>query len=222
MKKIIQITAGISTFVLLCFLGIWQVQRMEYKNALISKLTHSLSIATETKNTVPQSDMLYRKLKFCGTYLNQHNLFAYSKAGYVVLTPLELENGEIILISRGTMADKNQLFTNNTACVSGILMPAEKKPLFMPECDGSKSKPLLSMDLGAVREALNLKLADIYLLMETSDNTDDRFLKQLNPPNPQNIYNHHMEYAIMWFVLAGIAAIYMAILYRSNTKSKIK
>lgn len=93
---------------LLCGLGRWQLLRAQSKQALLTQWnSHSHSpILDEGSLTLPQSQTRYARLKVAGHFLNDFTILLDNKtnngrAGYHVLTPLELQNHTVLLIDRG-------------------------------------------------------------------------------------------------------------------------
>ncbi|MGV2432356.1 MAG UNVERIFIED_CONTAM: hypothetical protein LVQ98_03075 [Rickettsiaceae bacterium] len=71
----------------------------------------------------------------------------------------------------------------------------------MPKTDGTKKKPMLSINIDSINEILSMKLPEVYLVLLTSDK-----LKPMKIMDPTKIYNNHLEYAITWAILALILA----------------
>jgi surfeit locus 1 family protein len=205
MKPIIAKIAIFSSVLILLGLGFWQLQRMSYKNNIIANLEEKLSLPTELITEVESIEKAYRKVRICGHYSDKEELFVYYKPNYIILAPFSIENShQSIIVARGILKP-NQEHKNphhSHVCITGMLVPSERKPLFMPESNGTKTKPLLSIHLDSISKILSLELSEMYLLLIPSD--DNTGLENLKIPNPTGIYNPHIGYAITWFVLAFI------------------
>lgn len=189
-------------------LGVWQLFRMTYKEALISDLQSKSDMPIATPQDIGE-EYLYRMVEICGYFEKGKDLFVYNKPNYVVLAPFYMENSDRgLLVARGQVSPNNKdkasflIEDENKICIAGMLAPSEKEPLFMPAYDGSPKKPLLTINTKSASNLLSVDLPDMFLIV-TDKNTDD-LLMPLKKPEAQRIYNNHLEYAITWFTLAAI------------------
>jgi surfeit locus 1 family protein len=99
---------GVGLFVVL---AMWQLDRAEYKSAIVEK--HKQQLAQPAQNFDARDDLAdveFRRLIVRGEYDLEHSFYVDNKlhrgvAGYLVLTPFKLEGSEqIILIDRGWVA----------------------------------------------------------------------------------------------------------------------
>ena len=91
-------------------LGVWQLQRLEWKEALIARVQQGLSAPPATLGEIETAqrageDIEYRPVKLSGRYRHagEAHYFATHKSrpGYFVYTPMELADGRLILVNRG-------------------------------------------------------------------------------------------------------------------------
>jgi surfeit locus 1 family protein len=102
-------------------LGTWQLRRAAFKEALTSQIEAQNrlpaqeniaqaainNIANNTPSSAATNPLLYRKVKLRGQWLAQHtvfldNRFMAGRAGFYVLTPLQLEaNQAVVWVQRG-------------------------------------------------------------------------------------------------------------------------
>jgi surfeit locus 1 family protein len=208
MKKLIAKISILSCIAILISLGIWQLKRMEYKNNLIKNLEEKLEIPTITLHNMTNLENIYQKINICGQYIENSELFVYYRPNYMLLSVFTIENSDqSIIVARGTLNTQNSHVITDTGynCITGILLPSEKKPIFMPEYNGTKTKPLLSINSESIEEILSIKLSNIYLLqIPNPKDLNNNDLAPLKIPDPKKIYNPHLGYAITWFALALI------------------
>ncbi len=92
-------------------LGTWQVQRLQWKNALIERVEqriHAHPVAAPGPKQWPQitaaSDE-YRRVRVSGVYLHEFSVRVQATTvlgpGYWVMTPIQQEDGSIVLVNRG-------------------------------------------------------------------------------------------------------------------------
>ncbi len=89
-------------------LGLWQLERAAYKQAIEDRFERRLAAAySEYVAGDAMDDLQFRKLVFRGRYLTSHNFLLDNqvyrgRAGYHVLTPLHLDGSDhILLVNRG-------------------------------------------------------------------------------------------------------------------------
>jgi len=99
--------AGMSLFIAL---GLWQLERAVFKEAIESKFQLRLSEPYLSLQALEDQDIEYRKLWLEGRYDNTRNLLVDNqlhrgRAGYYVLTPLLLKDSDqVLLVNRGWAA----------------------------------------------------------------------------------------------------------------------
>jgi surfeit locus 1 family protein len=218
-------------FGLLCGLGVWQLQRLAWKEALIARAT---SGAAATAVAVPaeadwprltaEADE-YRRVQLTGTF--RHDLEAlcyallsdakgeFSGPGYWVLTPLVSANGAIVLVNRGFVpleraaaATRRQGEVTGTVTVTGLLRMPERRAWFTP-ADDPAAHLWQVRDPAAIAKAYGLsRVAPFFVDADGA----------LNPGGlPQGgetklvFPNNHLAYALTWFGLAlTLAAVFAA------------
>jgi surfeit locus 1 family protein len=224
MKKILSKFLVLLGIFILVSLGVWQLFRMTCKEALISDLEHKSDMTIVAPSEIVE-EYLYRTIEVCGHYMKGEDLFVYNKPNYIVLGSFHLENlNKNIIVARGEVSADNKhqtsflLHNEERICIAGMLLPSEKEPLFMPAYDGSPQKPLLTINTQSVSNLLSTPLYDMYILL--TDKNTDPLLMPIKKPEAQKIYNNHLEYALTWFILAGIL-IFMFVTSRRNVDSKI-
>ena len=114
---------GILGVLILAGLGIWQVQRLAWKNNLIREISESLG--TPPISLVPNEINIgsqYLSVSANGKFLEKelhvlHSLKPYGP-GFKVIKPFMLSSNEIILVDLGFVEEKNKakerIFTDET------------------------------------------------------------------------------------------------------------
>ncbi len=103
----------IPALALLIGLGIWQVQRLHWKEGLLAHIDAQMrapAVELPAKIDDPAS-WEYRRVRVTGHYQNDKELYLYATgpdgdAGYLVLTPLVRAEGPPVLIDRGWVPEK--------------------------------------------------------------------------------------------------------------------
>ena len=212
-------------------LGIWQVQRLHWKEGLIAQRDAAV---TASPTAPPRSFDEARGLEFHhivaeGVFRNDKELYLAASSdsggsGYQVVTPLVMSDGRTMFVNRGFVASELKDPARRAAGelagsqrVAGLLrLPPPTKPsFFLPD-----NRPDLNLwfwvDLPAM--AKRAGVADPVLFYIDADNT----------PNPGgwpkggitrlDLPNDHLQYAITWFSLA-VALIVIYVLYHRRDAS---
>lgn len=102
--------ASLIAFAILLALGTWQVERLQWKEALLASTQERiheapLPLAEMEKIYREEGTVEYRPVTVSGTFMHQgerHFLSTYDgKPGFNVYTPLMLEDGRFVLVNRG-------------------------------------------------------------------------------------------------------------------------
>lgn len=225
-KKLFLIAlAVIITVLSLLSLGIWQLQRLKYKNNLIEQIKHSVAApALELEGLT--SINLYTKIKLSGRFDNNKYIYLYGrrtafpqKDGYYLLSPFITDNGDSVLVLRAWIpaAQKEQLGTFSSPShevITVIAMSGEKKQFFVPENDHNKNI-WFTLDIEAAAMQLGTSYKNFYFMQLNADNLPPG-AKALSANNLSNIRNDHLEYAITWFTLAfALLVIYIIFLLKN-------
>ena len=205
---------------LLCLaLGIWQIQRLHWKEGLIAERQAALAAPPVS---LPHSAAAARALGLRrvvaeGTFLYGKEILVHANGpegglGFYVLTPLREPSGRIVFVNRGFVPArlKNPLARRagdpaGTVRVSGMLRLAGGKPgWFVPD-----NRPLRRawywVDVPAMGRADGLaRVAPFYIDADATPNPGGWPRGGVSLPA---LPNHHLQYAITWFALAGAALV---------------
>jgi surfeit locus 1 family protein len=210
---------------LLLALGSWQIERLFWKERLISQREAAVAAAPVP---VPRGfeearGMEFRHVTDEGVFLHDKEIFlgATSEAGgqdYQVLTPLLEPSGRAVFVNRGYIpaelkepAKRAAGRIGGTVRLQGLLrLPPEGRPVwFLPD-----NRPDLNywfwVDLPAMSAADHLdRVAPFYIDADATPNPGGwpkGGVTRLALPN------NHLQYAITWFSLA-VALIVIYVLY---------
>lgn len=203
MKKLFFNLFSISIIFLLLSLGTWQLVRLQWKQELILEIKKSANQKARAFQSAGHKN--FQKVKLEGKLLKQ-NYFIYrlsekGKYGFDLLSILQLDSSNLILIKRGwTRKIDDTMKLNNTEetfVFEGVLYPLKEKGLFTPD-NSSKENFLYYFDKQKFEQELNNKFYPYILAQDKKD------LKFSNLENKQivKISNNHLQYAVTWFVLA--------------------
>ncbi|MEY4879677.1 MAG: hypothetical protein RJB62_1146 [Pseudomonadota bacterium] len=217
--------------ILACALGVWQLQRLEWKEGLIADvdarihapaihLAEALGLGLETAE--------WRKVRVEGRFLhaNETYLFAVGKGGEPglhVLTPLELAEpeGGIVLVDRGFIpealrdpATRVSAQYPGIVMLEGVLRAPQMPNAFTPAPDIQR-RVWYARDPEAMAAASSLSLlAPVVIDADATPNPGGW------PLGGQTVIafpNSHLSYAITWFGLAlALLAVYLVYHWRQG------
>jgi surfeit locus 1 family protein len=211
-------------------LGVWQLQRLKWKEAILAHVA-ALQAAKPT-DVGPVLDGLAhgRDVNFTkvsatcpglatAPFLEFYAIGPTGQAGWRLISACSVDSAayRTILVDRGfvpdTAHDRPKVDPAAAAplAITGVLRTPERASIFTPK---NRPERWFSRDVPAMAAALHAPSpAPAFLYAETSSNPD---FKALTPaPLPTDIPNRHFEYALTWFGLAGaLLAVYAAALFR--------
>lgn len=221
-------------FVLFVGLGIWQIERLQWKLDLIARVdarVHAEPVAAPGKDdwaNVNQKDDEYRHVTITGTYLNDKEVLVRALtergAGYWVLTPLRSADGSLTYINRGFVpSDKRDLSTRQETqiagetTVTGLLRMPEPDGFFLRPNDPAKNS-WNSRDVAAFATKENLgTVAPYFIDADAKSNPGNQPVGGLTVVS---FRNSHLSYAITWFALAAMVAGAAVFVWRYERKSR--
>ena len=210
----------IAAAVLLTSLGLWQLERLQWKRALLADIHAGLSapaVALPDEITDPTL-WNYRRVIVEGRFDHRSELYLNAigpegAPGYHVLTPLLRGEAMPVLIDRGWIP-LNAKATGKRAAgqmagpvtVHGIARLPPPVPLLVPAPD-LDANLWFAIDLDAMSAAAGLPLAPLIV---EADATPIPGGLPLGGQTRVNLPNNHLTYAITWFSLAlAVVVIYV-------------
>ena len=216
--------------VILIGLGVWQVQRLHWKEGLLAQIAALQSAPPQPLDGVLRRaadglDIDYVRVReACPDIETAPYLRLYSVkdgyAGWRIIAACRLSGGPYgaILVDRGFIAQGLTLTAGQTlaAPITGILRRGDTRNFVTPPNDPARNL-WYGRDIAAMAQALGVsRPAPTYLMLE-----------QPAPPAggptiaplPTDIPNNHLQYAITWFGLAlALAGVYLASLWRKRPR----
>lgn len=216
------IAPGIATLIALAILvslGLWQLQRLEWKEGLIGRMQARIHAAPQPLS--PRENWLklqlvdyeYRRVVARGVYEHEFETVVFHaggsgvlEAGWLVMTPLRLSSGGRILINRGFVPMALQEPATRAAGqikgeteVVGLLRAPEPRNLFTP-ADKTDSRAMFVKDPAAI--AARFKLDDVAPFLIDADASPMPGGWPKGGQTTMSIPNNHFSYALTWFGLA--------------------
>jgi surfeit locus 1 family protein len=211
--------AGIA---LLVGLGIWQLERKAWKEALIDAITRRLTAAPaplpppERWASLDQARDEFLRVAFRAEFENDREALVYASGaalradvsgpGYWVFTPARLAGGALVVVNRGFVPDAKSDAASRAAGriagpvdIVGAMRWPERPGWFTPAGEPARN-------LWFARDQLAIAAAKGW------GNVAPFYVEQEAPPAPGglplpgklvvNLPNNHLQYALTWFALA--------------------
>jgi surfeit locus 1 family protein len=203
---------------LLIGLGVWQLQRLAWKEGLIAAAesrAHSAPVPLPPPEEWPAlkpADYEYRRVELSGVYdlADQRLLFSslesprgrYGGVGYYVLTPLKLAGGQSVIVNRGFVPDELKAHAadgpSGEVKIVGLMRASEPHRWFTPADDPARGV-VYARDVEAL--AASMRLGPHAPFVVDAEAGPD--------PLPEGgetrltFINNHLAYAFTWFGLAA-------------------
>jgi surfeit locus 1 family protein len=217
--------ATLAAFTVLVGLGVWQLQRLEWKQGLIADMrlrAEATPITSLPPEPLDIEDLSFHRARLTGHFVAGAE-FHLPGRSFQGMTGSELaaafvtEEGRGIIVSRGWLPPDKQeadarpeLRMEGLVTIEGILRPSgwRGSDLFRPANDPEKNVWLYyDGDAMAARAGLEDPVQGLYLSL--TDEPGERPLPVPLPP-AVTLVNNHLEYALTWFALAGgLIAIFL-------------
>ena len=212
---------GLAAFALLVTLGTWQVQRLQWKEALLATIDqriHSAPVPIAETEALYRStgDVDYVPVTVSGTFHHageRHFLATWQgKSGFFVYTPLELADGRIVFVNRGFVPyDRKAADTRPDGQVAGQVSvtglarnPLAGKPSWILPDNDPGGNVFFWKDRDGMAASAGLQSGVEIVPF---------FIDAGAAPNPGGLPvggvtlidmpNNHLQYAVTWYGLAA-------------------
>ncbi|SEM74362.1 surfeit locus 1 family protein [Pseudorhodobacter antarcticus] len=205
-RVILPLMFGLAGVAILVSLGLWQVQRLAWKEQVLAQIDARIAAIPVDLPGVPDpvADQ-YLPVSVSGELTKDSVDVLVSRkqigAGYRVVTVLKTDTGRRVLLDRGFLAEAARGLPREvvTLAVTGNLVWPDEVDGYTPAPD-AKTGIWFARDVVALAAALK---AEPLLVVARSDTGDG--IEPL-PVDSAAITNDHLNYAITWFLLAIVWA----------------
>ena len=215
--------AAIIVFAMLVSLGVWQLERKDWKENLIATLNARIAAPPHALPALPsQSADEFSRVRVRGTFAAGQNALVYtagsalrpdvSGPGYWVMSPLRTQDGKTVVVNRGFVIGKNDIVPPPPGEVelTGALRWPDDDGMFIP-ADEPQNNVWYRRDPAAIAAAKSWG--------KDGEKVAPFFVEQDSPqlanapragPLVVKLRNSHLGYAITWFGLAAtLAGVYL-------------
>lgn len=212
-RMITPLLFGLIGGAILIGLGVWQMQRLAWKEAILAEIDARIVAAPVALPPAPTLDAdRYRPVAVTGRLTGEEILVLVSRKqigpGYRVVAVMETETGRRILIDRGFLPEAARGLPREAGAldVTGNLHWPDEVDGFTPEPD-ARTGVWFARDLPAMAQALRTEPVLVVARSDTGDGIEPM------PTDSAAIPNDHLGYAVQWFLLAlvwvGMTAFFL-------------
>ena len=206
---------GLSLLLALLFagLGVWQVQRLQWKTQLIADVearAHAAPIPAPTPDDRDGAAQAYQAVRAQGVFAHDRETLVQAVTalgpGYWVVTPLAADQGFTVLVNRGFVPGERAMARDwsrpeGLQIVRGLLRVTEPNGGFLrandPEGDRWRSR-----DVEAIAQARGVTGPVAAYFIDAADDGQGGWPR--GGLTVQRFSNSHLVYALTWFALAGL------------------
>ncbi|MDE2362744.1 MAG: SURF1 family protein [Hyphomicrobiales bacterium] len=224
--------AATIAFGLLCGLGVWQVERLHWKEGVLARIDARIhqpagALPPEAAwSSLKSDDYDYAHVSARGRFVPGREALIFRSGspnrddqsagpGYQVLTPLKLDTGGVVLVDRGfaplAWKDDPAIRTpppDGDVEVTGLMRPPEGRNLFTP-ADQPADNLWFTRDPAGMAKEFGLAAVAPFTIDQDAAPGMTRW------PHPGatelNIPNNHLSYALTWFGLAATLAVFFGV-----------
>jgi surfeit locus 1 family protein len=214
----------IPLFLALIALGVWQLDRLQWKLGLIAEMNAHLNAPAVSLDRMLQltrpDGTEYRHVALTGRFDNADEAYVYATDDngapvYHLIVPFSLDDGRVVLVDRGIIplplknpATRRAGVLDGEQRVVGVWVTPGLPGLFTPQPD-LKQRVWYVRDVDGIARAFHLTLAAPVVV-----EADPTPVPGGWPKGGQTVVvlrNDHLQYAITWFLLAAsLVVVYFA------------
>lgn len=217
-------------------LGNWQLQRRVWKLDLIARVDARLAAPPTPApgralwRGINAADDEYRRICADGTLLNQQETLVQAVtrrgSGSWVVTPLQRDDGTLILINRG-FVDAEHLQTDTRPAAGGnrhlcgLLRLSESRGAFLHHNDPLANR-WYSRDVSAIATARGLNPGVVAPYFVDADASTDPAQWPIGGLTVVQFRNSHLSYALTWYGLALLTLYGLAQLIKQARRGRVQ
>jgi surfeit locus 1 family protein len=213
---------SVLAFALLVWLGLWQVQRLQWKESLIARISEQgasepLAVTEIEARHRAGENVEFLRAAASGRLLHDRELFVFAtmdgQMGWKVVTPLETLDGNAVLVDRGFIpyelkepGSRPGSRTAGIVTITGTVRPySSARAPFAPDNEVD-ANVWHWWDLPAMAEAAGVERA-LPFVLQAEPRPGDTAWPRASRLDPASISNRHLGYALTWFGLAAMLLI---------------
>lgn len=224
-----------ASLALLIGLGVWQLQRLEWKQGLITQIearakAEPVTLKVALTRARSGEDVSYLRVRVDGRFDNGNERYLYAVSdgtpGWRVITPLATQDGAVVLVDRGFVpnafkepSSRAQGEINDEVAVTGLARNPDSQGLFIPDNEPVENR-WFWRDLGAMSKSMFPTGApDIAPFILEAERSNIPGGWPLGGQTRLDLPNNHLQYALTWFLLALCLVVIYVIYVRGRLRA---
>ena len=227
----------IGAVVLMINLGFWQLRRLDERKDFNRDVSDRIEqVAVPLDDLVPPgtaadaetlADAEWRPVTFDGVYLTDEDVLAYNRsqagvAGVDVLTPMELDDGRIVIVNRGFVPQDDDAAPApaGEVTVTGRLRRSEghRRGLATDATEGELDE-IRRIDVQRLAPQLPGDVVPMYVELTASEPAEATPYP-VPVEAPELSERNHLSYAVQWFLFSACAAAGWMLAIRKSARSR--
>jgi cytochrome oxidase assembly protein ShyY1 len=218
--------------------GFWQLRRLEERrdrNEQVAALAELPVVAASQLAEPGDFDGVdaieYRVVSATGTYRADEELLVRNRSsggapGSWVLTPLETDDGAVVLVNRGWIPNSGEFEAvppeaaapTGSVTVEGLARATETRGRFGPSdpADGTLTD-MARADVARIDQQTDGELLPFYLQLQAQDPSPGEGAPEPVPP-PEPDEGPHLSYAGQWFIFTTLTLIVYPLILRRRAR----
>ncbi|MCQ0968936.1 SURF1 family protein (plasmid) [Paracoccus sp. TK19116] len=212
---------GVVGCAILIALGIWQLQRMEWKEELLAQIQSRIDAAAVPLPAEVDPSMKYDPVTVAGTTTGEEiDILSSTKAqggGYQIVSGFVTDDGRRIMLDRGYVPQEARHADRPPVrlTVQGNLHWPDEKGSATPDPNMTENI-WFARDVPAMAEALG---TEPILVVARAVEGDAQGVEPI-PIGIEGIPNNHLSYAVQWFMIAAVwAGMTVALIWRIRQRT---
>lgn len=211
--------------IVLLGLGTWQIQRLYWKQAILSRILEAEAAPPTPLKSNPEP---YTKVSVTGHFrFDQIAKFgsevrdtrAGPTMGFYQIVPLERDGAQPLLINRGWVPEKLETSLQEPVglvTVIGYIRPSEVSRWFSP-ADDEVAQQFFTLNPGAIGNVIGVQNAAPFVLVALGPSVMGSYpTPAQHLPRPPN---NHLSYVVTWYSLAVALVVIFTIWLRKALHS---
>ncbi|MDO5705070.1 MAG: SURF1 family protein [Paracoccus sp. (in: a-proteobacteria)] len=203
-RYIFPVLVGIIGCAILIALGVWQLQRMAWKEGMLDDIRAQIVAPPVPLPDAPDPSMKYMPVTVAGTTTGQEiDVLSHTReagAGYQVVSAFATDDGRRILLDRGFIPQEARRIARPPTHlnVRGNLHWPDEKGSATPDPNLTENI-WFARDVPAMADLLDTEQVLVVAAQVQGDNQGALPI----PVAVEGIPNNHLSYAVQWFLIAA-------------------